>query len=99
MADTPFPTYTGDIGANVVNTIGWAFEALNPMTWLGGSPVGDTSETRAPRKTGYPWISGLGAYDTQAAPSRAGGFSVLGFAVPLIVAGGVAAYLILQKGR
>ena len=42
MPDTwppPLPTYTNDIAANVVNSIGWTFEALNPLSWVGLNAV------------------------------------------------------------
>lgn len=43
MADTwppPLPTYTGDIGGNVINSAGWAFETLFwPVLGLSEQPT------------------------------------------------------------
>lgn len=50
----PLPTYTSDIGGNVVNSIGWAFEALNPLTLIGSNAVYGMGTQNSPKQKGSP---------------------------------------------
>ena len=88
------------IWENIVNGAGWAYENLNPMTWLGLNPVqpaGYGTPNATTTSTGF-WRK----IEKTAAEMRAGpnGLTLAAFAiVPVLIAVTVVTVFVFKKGK
>ena len=101
MADTwppPLPTYTGDIGANVANSLGWLFETASIAGTILVQPLGTQRAPATPANSGSGLPNRDGILDKIDVPPARADYGVA-WVVSATAVGALVAVFLMLRGK